>query len=276
MSLQVEERYGAWRLADIPFDSIDVSMVHEDDFLFFTLASASFVEILAGTYSENLISHFHGDAKLTRWLKHIWQRDEVQHGRAIKRYVQTVWPEFDWDNAHRAFQAEYISLCTVERLESQRALELMARCVVETGTSSFYRALRHYVREPVLRQLIGKIETDEISHYNQFRKYFASYNLVDCHRVTALVATIWRRLLGIRGEDAYVAFKYVYEGRHPDRRFLESHWREYNRTVKLLSRHHYPHLMAVKMLINPIPMMDAVKRVLQWPLVGFALLMSFV
>jgi len=47
-------------------------------------------------------------------------------------------------------------------------------------------------------------------------------------------------------------------------------------TVKRISRHHYPHLMAVKMLIKPIPMIEPVKGALQWPLAGLALLISFV
>ena len=271
----VDERRGTWQLADISFDAIDDTLVQGDEFLFLTLASASFVEILADTYSGNLIEHFHDDAEFSGWLENRWQPDEVKHGRALKCYVQAVWPEFDWDGAHRAFQSEYLSLCSVSKLEPERTLELMARCVVETGTSSFYRALQHYVQEPVLRQLIENIKTDEIAHYNQFRQYFAKYNLTDRHGVAALSATIWRRLREIRGEDAYIALKYVYEGRYPGR-FLDSNWRKYNNTVKRLARQHYPYSMAVKMLIRPLPILDSVKHALEWPFVGLARLISYV
>jgi rubrerythrin len=273
------ERYTghrAWRLEDIAFDKIDKASVRDDEFLFLTLASASFVEILAEKYGENLIDRFRGDADITGWLGDFWQREEAQHGQAIKMYVQTVWPEFDWEKAYRAFLEEYVSLCTVERLEPDKALELIARCVVETGTSSFYRALRHYAHEPVLRQLIGHIKADEIAHYTRFRLHFNAYNAVACHGVGAVIAAIWRRLMSIRGEDAYIAFKHVYTGRHPDQPFREKDWRSFNRSVKRLARRHYPYSMAVKMLIKPIPLHGSIKRLLKWPLLGLAVMVSIV
>jgi rubrerythrin len=263
-----------WRLEDISFDSIDVASVRDDEFLFLLLASASFVEILADTYSSNLIEHFHGDAEVTSWLNDSWQGEETQHGRALKTYVQTVWPEFDWENAHRAFTEEYTALCTIEQLEARPALELVARCVVETGTSTLYSAVGDYVQEPVLSQLLNNIKMDEVSHYTHFRRYFENYNAVEQHGVFAVIATIWRRLREIGGEDSYIAFKHVYAGRHPDQTFLKDDWRRYSRQVGQLARRHYPYLMAVKMVIKPIPMRDTFKHLLQWPLVGLALLLG--
>jgi rubrerythrin len=274
MPLPANNRRQSWRLDDIDFDAVDAASVRNDEFLFLTLASASFVEILSEMYSDNLIEHFQGNAEVTNWLKEYWQQEEVQHGHAFKAYIQRVWPEFDWESAYRAFQVHYSSLCTVEQLEPHRALELVARCVVETGTSTFYRALEDYVREPVLRQLIGHIKTDEAAHYTHFRRYFAAYNAIEHHGVGAVIATIWRRLREIRGEDAYIAFKHVYAARHPGQPFLASDWHRYNRMVKRLARRHYPYLMAVRMLIKPIPMAETLKRVLQWPLVGLARLVS--
>jgi hypothetical protein len=274
MHLAANQLRQAWRFEEIAFDAIDKESVRHDEFLFLTLASASFVEILAEKYSANLIEHFRGDVEITDWLHQFWQREEVQHGRALKKYVQTVWPEFDWESVHRAFMVEYGAFCTVEQLEPSRALELMARCVVETGTTSFYRALQHYVHEPVLRLLIDNIKSDEAAHYTHFRRYFTAYNIVEGHRAGAVLATIWRRLREIRGEDAYIAFKHVHAGRHPEQPFLESDWRRYNRTVKRLARDHYPYLMAVRMLIKPIPIFEPIKRLLQWPLVGLARLIS--
>ncbi len=60
----------------------------------------------------------------------------MQHGRALKRYVETAWPDFAWDDAYRDFLAEFLRFCSVDQLASTRALELAARCVVETGTAA--------------------------------------------------------------------------------------------------------------------------------------------
>jgi len=264
-----------WNIAEIPFERIDKSAIRDDEFLFLTLASASFVEILAETFSENLVEHFRGDAEIVGWLAHCWQREEVQHGRALKAYVQAVWPEFDWDGAYEAFRVEYTLLCTTEQLEPSRALELIARCVVETGTSSFYRALQQYAREPVLRQLLGHIKSDEVAHFNHFRHFFAGYQARAPQSVSSVFGTIWRRLREIRNEDAYIAFKHVYIGRHRERPFNELDWQQYNQTVKRLARNYYPYTMAMTMLIKPIPMSQLAKNTLHWPLVGLARLISF-
>jgi hypothetical protein len=40
-----------------------------------------------------------------------------------------------------------------------------ARCVVETGTATFYRMLSELSREPVLKHLAAEISADELRHY---------------------------------------------------------------------------------------------------------------
>jgi rubrerythrin len=274
MSLPAHRRRQEWRLEDIPFGAVDAASVRDDEFLFLLLASASFVEILAETYSGNLIEHFQGDEEVTGWLRKYWQKEENQHGRALKTYVQAVWPEFDWESAHRGFTEEYTALCTVEQLEARPTLELVARCVVETGTSTLYSAVRDYVKEPVLSQLLNHIKSDEVSHYAHFRQHFERYNAIERHGVFAVIATIWRRLREISGEDSYIAFKHVYAGRHPDRAFHDSDWQRYSKQVKRLARHHYPYAMAIRMVIKPIPMMEPLKRLLEWPLIRLATLLG--
>ena len=263
-----------WHIDDIDFDSIDIASVRDDEFLFTTLASASFVEILAQTYSDNLVRHFNGSPEVTHWLDSQWQSEEVQHGRALKAYVQTVWPEFDWDRAHGSFCSEYRQLCTAEQLEPDRDLELIARCVIETGTATFYRALHSYVREPVLRQLLEHISADETAHYTHFRRYFETCNVRSGNGVFAVLATIWRRLREIRSEDACIAFRHVYAERHPDQPVFESDWSAYSLEVRRLARDHYPYAVAVRMLMKPVPMPRSVRLALQWPLTGLAYLIS--
>jgi rubrerythrin len=257
-----------WCLADIDFSVVDKESARADEFLFLTLASSSFTEIHSETYSRNLLLHFSGDAEVTEWLEHSWQKDEVQHGQALKAYVNTTWPEFNWDAAYAAFCDEYDALCTIEHLEPQRALELFARCVVETGTSTFYRALLSYTHESVLRQIIGHIMADETAHYGHFRTYFLRYNACERPGVKAILLTMWRRLRAISGEDAYIALKHVHNMRYPGNPFNAADWRTFNRSVKRRAKHHYPYGMAAKMLVKPIPLFAPFKRSLQWMLLG--------
>ena len=57
--------------------------------------------------------------------------------------------------------------CDVSRRGS-RTGEMIARCMVEVGTSSYYSALRDGVQEPVLKEICRNIAADEIRHYKLF------------------------------------------------------------------------------------------------------------
>src|SRR6202012_5747538 len=59
-------------------------------------------------------------------------------------------------------------------VRGSQAGEMMARCIVETGTSSYYSALKDAIAEPVLKQICAKIAADEFRHsklfYNRLRR----------------------------------------------------------------------------------------------------------
>ena len=48
---------------------------------------------------------------------------------------------------------------------------MIARCIVEIGTSSYYTALREGVAEPVLQEICRHIAADELRHYRLFYKH---------------------------------------------------------------------------------------------------------
>ena len=163
-----------WTLADIQWHHIDHDRARNNPLTYYVVTAASFVETAADLYTANLVEHF-PDPVAQRWLIKYWQPEELQHGRALRTYVETVWPELDWTRHYNNFFAEYSRLCTLEELEPSRALEMVARCVVETGTSTFYTALHNISDEPILRKLTGLIRQDEVSHYNHFRHFFEEY-----------------------------------------------------------------------------------------------------
>ncbi len=74
----------------------------------------SFVEGGAETYTRSLVNYFADDTEISAWLTKHWEPEELQHGRALKAYVQHVWHEFDWNGAYNSFFAEYRKLCTID------------------------------------------------------------------------------------------------------------------------------------------------------------------
>lgn len=259
-----------WRIEDIDFAAVDRALVEKDERLFYLLASASFVEILSEVYTENLIEHYDGNAETTRWLKETWQREEVQHGRSLKTYVLAVWPEFDWEKSYSGFAAEYSALCSMDNLESSRALEMIARCVVETGTSTLYRCLYDHAEEPVLKRILANIKADEVRHYSKFRRLFLEHNRSEKNRILAVCRVIWKRMMEIHGEDGYIAFKHAFLARSKNPENLDREWAEFRRSLNSLVIRHYPFRMAVEMLLSPVPISTYSKKLLERVLIGLA------
>src|SRR6185312_1350841 len=80
-----------WRMADIPWDRVSRQQVADDDVLFYLVLSASFIETATDTYTANLIEYFRDDTAMTAWLRDRWEREELQHGAALRRYAETAW-----------------------------------------------------------------------------------------------------------------------------------------------------------------------------------------
>jgi hypothetical protein len=115
---------------------------------------------------------------VTGWLSQQWEPEELRHGAALKRDVETAWPEFDWNATYRDFFAEYSCCCGIDRFAATQELELASRCVVETGAATLYRALSNVTDEPVLKRTASLIAADEVRYYKHFYRFFQRYQAV--------------------------------------------------------------------------------------------------
>ena len=100
-----------------------------------------------------------------------WAVEEVQHGDALGRWAM-----------------------------------LIARCMVETGTSSYYTALAEATGEPVLQQVCKLIAADEYRHfklfYDHMRRYLARERLGMFNRLRIAAGRI------TESEDDELAYAY--------------------------------------------------------------------
>jgi hypothetical protein len=250
-----------WSLADIPYQALEHDRVRGDTQLFYTVATASFVEITSDLYTRNLVAFFAGDPEIVDWLQRGWEREELQHGAALRRYVETAWPDFDWESAYRRFMDEFTQFCSVDQLAPTRALEMAARCVVETGTAAFYRMLSEMSPEPVLRAVTANIQADEVRHYKYFYRHFLRYQALERPGRGAVMRTLWNRVGEVDAEDAFYAFKHVYLASNPGAAFARGDYEQFRATFRRLAKRHFPYGMAVKMLLKPLGMSAAVGRV---------------
>ena len=156
-----------WTLDSIDWSALRHEAVASNDALFYLIAGASFVEATTDLYTQNLIDYFANDDEITAWLKAHWLPEELQHGRALRRYVQLAWPDFDWDGVYERFQPEFAAQCAEDGMESTRSREMASRCIVEMGTSGYYRMLSRMTDEPVLTELARRISDQLIGLYRK-------------------------------------------------------------------------------------------------------------
>ena len=106
----------------------------------------------------------------------------MQHGDALGRWAMLADPSWDYQAAFARYRAGYsLPLDAEASIRGSRTGELIARCMVETGTSSYYTALADAAKEPVLQQICRHIAADEYRHfklfYDHMRRYLARENL---------------------------------------------------------------------------------------------------
>jgi hypothetical protein len=242
-----------WRLAEIDFSRLEHGKVRGDETLFFLLATSALVEAATTHYASNLIEYYAGDAQLATWLRAQWQPEELQHGAALRAYVEAVWPEFSWERAFGGFYPEYAAACTQEELEPSRALEMAARCVVETGTSTLYQTLNTYATEPVLREITAKLKSDEVRHYSYFYDAYRNYCAENGRPSRWKVArALLRRVLEAFNDDGDIAFRHAWNGRYPDRPCTAADYKRFQTAMRARITPNLPVTMSTKMLLKPL------------------------
>jgi rubrerythrin len=245
----------------IPYDTVDRARVRNDTVLFHMVSSASLVEFASDVYTRNLAKFFHDDDEVVDWLTQSWEKEELQHGEALRRYVQAAWPDLDWESAYEGFIAELVPCYSVDRLAPTRALEMVGRCLVESGTATFYRMMSALATEPVLKEVARKISADEVRHYKHFYRYYLRYREIEKPGRSAVLRMLWARSSEIDTEDVVYAVKHILRVHNPHVRWQRSEYEAVRNASLRLARRHYPYAMATKMLLKPLGLNAAISRV---------------
>ncbi len=162
-----------WTLDDIPWQRFDPHRLDAD--LIAVVKAASLVEHNSADYADYLCNVFADDPDFQAAAQD-WAVEEVQHGKALGRWSEMADPSFSFEDRIARFRAGYrIPVEAAESVRGSRTGELTARCVVETGTSSFYSALRDASDEPVLKIVCARIAGDEFRHYKLFYTHMQRY-----------------------------------------------------------------------------------------------------
>jgi len=194
----------AWKLDDIAWGEFDAEKVDREYLPI--IKAASVLERNGATYAEYLCGVFHDDPLFREAVAH-WAIEEIQHGNALGRWAMLADPGFDHAAACARFaQGVRVETRATASVRGSRGGELVARCIVETATSSYYTAVADAAEEPVLRAICRHIAADEFRHYKLFythlRRYLGSEAMGRWWRFKVAVDRI------VESEDDELAYAY--------------------------------------------------------------------
>ena len=178
-----------WKPEDINWDAFDRSKL--EPWLLNAVKAAALVEYNAPDYVTYLKRVFRESGPEVHAAIEQWGREESQHGKTLGRWAEMADPSFKLEEAIARFRegykpAHFGGTDTLSVRGSRRG-EMIARCVVESGTSSYYSAIRDTTKEPVLKEIAGHIAADEFRHYKLFFETFQKQNEPDL--------PFWKKLL---------------------------------------------------------------------------------
>jgi len=195
---------GNWTLESIAWDRFDASKV--DPEILRNIKAAALVERNGGDYGIYLGRVFGDDPAFVEVIAG-WVAEEVQHGMALGRWARLADPSWDFDAALVRFRAGYqLPLAAESSVRGSQSGEMLARCIVETGTSSYYSALKDATGEPVLKEICTRIAADEFRHYRLFYDHMRRCLARDRLSTWRRLWIGWRRLA--ESEDDELAYAY--------------------------------------------------------------------
>lgn len=162
-----------WRIDEVAWDRFDPVKVNPE--LIPLVKAAAMVERNGRDYATYL-SRVFGDDPAFRQAAEYWAEEEVQHGDALAQWATLADPSWDYAAAFQRYRDGYkLPLDASASVRGSRTGELIARCMVETGTSSYYTALAEATEEPVLKQVCKLIAADEYRHFKLFYDHMRRY-----------------------------------------------------------------------------------------------------
>ena len=193
-----------WTLEDVPWQDFRPDKVDAE--ILKLAKAASLVEYNSGDYTTYLCNVFGGDPRFQKAIRN-WEHEEVQHGKALARWAKLADTSFDFEESFRIFTDGYrLPLDATQSVRGSRAAELIARCLVETGTHTYYSALADATEEPVLKAICRNIAADEKAHYALFHRALERYQREERLTLARRIRVAFSRIAETQDDELAYAY----------------------------------------------------------------------
>jgi hypothetical protein len=261
-----------WSPDDVDWEKFDASKV--EPWMLAAIKAAALVEFNAPDYVTYLKRIFKDAGEETIASIEEWGREESQHGQSLGRWAEMADPSFKLDETfarfHRGYRPAHFASADETSVRGSRRGEMIARCVVESGTSSYYSAIKDATNEPVLKEIAGRIAADEFRHYKLFFETLQKQDEPDL--------AFWKRLMvAVRriteSDDDELAYAYYCATVPADQEADTPYNREevakaaYNTSLRIYRRRHIRKLtqmVARAVGVNPQGALTRLAEALLW------------
>ena len=223
---------GHWSPEELPWEAFDPERADPNHIPL--VKAVSMVESNGLDYAAYLNRVFADDRQVCDMVNG-WAHEEVQHGVVLGRWAKLADPTFDYDTALARFRAGYSIQVDVDAsIRGSRTGEMIARCMVEVGTSSFYAALADRTDEPLLKVICRRIAADELRHYALFYRTMKRYQETECLNKLERICIAFLRVM--ETEDDELAYAWFaandgsgrqYDHRQSNRAYMREHYALY-------------------------------------------------
>lgn len=171
-----------WKLSEIPWDQIDMSVV--DERLINLVKGTVYGELTTYSATHAFMNLFRDDIDFTQWLA-VWLYEETKHPHALAKWLSHVGVPLSGGFLLEGRQITPMTGSRVEMLTFNIISEIVA------GTN--YLRTAKIMPEPVLKMILQNLGKDEVRHSQGFehycRKFIAGAEDPDKERIRCLRAT---------------------------------------------------------------------------------------
>lgn len=218
---------GKWKFEDIKWSLFNPDKVNPE--ILKLIKAGSVIEHNGSDYGRYLKNVFAGDTALEKEID-AWSMDEIKHGKVLAEWVKMVEPSYDFEGRFNEYVKGFpIDTEVSQSIRGSCTAELLTRCMVEIGTSTFYTAVKDATDEPLLKHICSKIAADELRHYKLFYTHFKRYQVKEKLSFFKRFRVTMNRLL--EEQDDELPFAY-YIANHETSPYDRKHYTKvYGKTV---------------------------------------------